>query len=517
MTEANRISDQRYYVIEKSKQELINMRDSDYDTMRKKNGELRNELKALHKYFQQKVAECDELHNTNKYAFYLTYSDWEQKYSQLQESLKEKDEELQVSHSEIHDLKRKLKECHLETKRLKSTNIELTHNLETTLSQSPTVNSKVHFTLFTKIPTLVPGATKYSDKIGLVVCEYFELKDFKKLAGVSKAMREFVSGNKGVLVRINELCGSTNRRYKRKILQMREKIDKLEEEARRERKVLYLDYDEKKQEIKEYLADFMVDDYVPGKKLRDSLDKACNMIVSYSRSCGLEDPAEQVKKAQRKNNQGEANAGAMNILRQSIASIGHSFGADDGQKLEPPKKEKLTSSFAVEKDEKTPHRSNGIFDTLFRPLEIKPEEKKHTKPPSGKNANMFGIVKDTTNMELENGDEFFDKNLDLGDRIRSGTIASPAPIQIQVQPDLTSFEIISFFQDKPKDLGKLLHDIGVKTQNSKDGKGGRWIGDILKNFLNLLIKTTYVIEEMHKLNSIKDYFALKIEKVIDEK
>lgn len=53
---------------------------------------------------------------------------------------------------------------------------------------------------------------------------------------------------------------------------MKEKVSSLEDELSRNKKVLYLDYEECKNEIKNFLADFMVDDYVPGKKIIDEVD-----------------------------------------------------------------------------------------------------------------------------------------------------------------------------------------------------------------------------------------------------
>lgn len=59
--EINNQADKRIYAIEQSKQELIKMRDSDYDIMVNKNAQLVNELKTLQKYFDAKVEECEAL------------------------------------------------------------------------------------------------------------------------------------------------------------------------------------------------------------------------------------------------------------------------------------------------------------------------------------------------------------------------------------------------------------------------------------------------------------------------
>ena len=59
--EINNQADKRIYAIEQSKQEIIKMRDSDYDIMVNKNAQLVNELKTLQKYFDAKVEECEAL------------------------------------------------------------------------------------------------------------------------------------------------------------------------------------------------------------------------------------------------------------------------------------------------------------------------------------------------------------------------------------------------------------------------------------------------------------------------
>lgn len=53
----NKSSDNKYYAIEQSKQELVKMRDSDYDAMKIKNTQLKNELNTLQKYYNSKIEE----------------------------------------------------------------------------------------------------------------------------------------------------------------------------------------------------------------------------------------------------------------------------------------------------------------------------------------------------------------------------------------------------------------------------------------------------------------------------
>lgn len=251
------------------------------------------------------------------------------------------------------------------------------------------------------------------------------------------------------------------------------------------------------------------------------------MVINYSRLCEIEDPIDRIRK-ETKGDEGNNSAYGLGMLRQSIAALGNSFGADTSKdKITVPVKEKIAPIQLDKKVEsaKKGYRSNGIFDTLFKPLEIKKEEPVETKkavemkgkPPSGKNTTMFGIVKDTTNYELESADDFFGSNFNSGPQARDrGTFAVSSPSHFQVST-LSNLEIINFYKDKPKDLVKLFHQIGTKTMNSKDNKGGKWISDIVKNFVTLLIYTAYSIEELEKLDKIKGYFALKIEKVIEEK
>lgn len=62
----NREADKRYYALEQSKQEMVKMRDNDYEAMKNKNTKLKNELKTLQKYFEAKVHEIEDLEKTNQ-------------------------------------------------------------------------------------------------------------------------------------------------------------------------------------------------------------------------------------------------------------------------------------------------------------------------------------------------------------------------------------------------------------------------------------------------------------------
>jgi hypothetical protein len=66
LTELNYEADRRYYALEKSKQELIKMRDNDYEAMKNKNTKLRNELNTMQKYFNAKLKDIEQLENTNR-------------------------------------------------------------------------------------------------------------------------------------------------------------------------------------------------------------------------------------------------------------------------------------------------------------------------------------------------------------------------------------------------------------------------------------------------------------------
>lgn len=460
----------------------------------------------------------------------------------MQDVVKAKNEEIQKQADDYDLLNIKYKDLGLELKKLKARNVELSHNHEVVthrLSEgmSKSATKIMHnFPLFDQLAKKVnaPGILcdeTVHNKIGLRISSFFELRDFKKFFGVSKKLKRFFTYNVEVLHMMTSLHAVTNSRYKKKILSMKSKMKSLEDEVARKKKVLYLEHDESKNEIREYLADFMIDDYEPGKKLKDSIDKSCNMVINYSRLSEIEDPIDRIQKEMNKaqDDKNGNNSSAFGILKQSLMSIGNSFGGEDApkEKLASPKKElNKTSSFNEKEDESKKnkgHRSNGIFDTLFRPLEIKQEEPQKSKfadssskPPSGKRANYLAGGKNT-HPEIETEDDFFGKNLDKGDAVRRGTIAAPNAGAFFQVSNLSSLEIVTFYRDKPKELMKLFHQIGTKIMNSKDNRGGKWISDIIKNYVSLLLYTTSAIEELEKLNNIKHYFALKIEKTLEEK
>ena len=109
------------------------------------------------------------------------------------------------------------------------------------------------------------------------------MKDFKHLYDLNKTMRKFMTSNNEITKLTNALFSSTNSKYKKKILSMKSKINELETELSRKKKVMYLDYEDSKEDIKSYLVDFMNDGYEPGRNLRDAIDKSCTMVINYSR------------------------------------------------------------------------------------------------------------------------------------------------------------------------------------------------------------------------------------------
>ena len=52
LVELNKEADKNYYELENSKQELIKMKENDYDVMKNKNSKLRNELETLELNFK---------------------------------------------------------------------------------------------------------------------------------------------------------------------------------------------------------------------------------------------------------------------------------------------------------------------------------------------------------------------------------------------------------------------------------------------------------------------------------
>ena len=106
------------------------------------------------------------------------------------------------------------------------------------------------------------------------MASYLDLNDFKKLLNVSKRIKDFICGNVEFIKILNSLYHSKAKSLKHKTKSLKDKLNNVEEELARKKKVLYLDYDEAKDSIREYLPDFINDHYVPGKKIKDSIDKS---------------------------------------------------------------------------------------------------------------------------------------------------------------------------------------------------------------------------------------------------
>ena len=189
---------------------------------------------------------------------------------------------------------------------------------------------------------------------------------------------------------------------------MEAKLNSTSEELSRKKRVLYLDYDESKVDIKQFLGEFMTDEYMPGRKIRESIDKSCNMIINYSRISKVEDPIDIIKQEMSK--QEDTSQGAMGYLKQGLMSIGNSFGPHEDSKdtlqLPPARATMKASSFALDRSReeqkkaqpekpRNQFRSSGIFDTLFKPLE--PPSKKSVETSNAakpQKVGYFGITKD---------------------------------------------------------------------------------------------------------------------------
>ena len=124
------------------------------------------------------------------------------------------------------------------------------------------------------------------------------------------------------------------------------------------------------------------------------------MIINFSRISRIEDPIDFItKEMQKDKNKGST----MSIFKNSVMSIGNSFGLNNSQEINPKndqhKNLPKTSSFAVDKHknenpEKPQYRSSGIFDTLFRPLEPKSKKPPKQTTERSSRASYFGTVKE---------------------------------------------------------------------------------------------------------------------------
>lgn len=127
-------------------------------------------------------------------------------------------------------------------------------------------------------------------------------------------------------------------------------------------------------------------------------------------------------------------------------------------------------------------------------------------------------------------DNLVDKHFETTNtRIKPNTITM-ADSESFSASNLSSLDIIRFYLDRPKDLMKMFHQIGTKQMSSKEHKNGmifdfyrfsnigaKWISEIIKNYVTLLLYAAKTIDEMEKLDSIKHYFALKIETFSEQK
>jgi len=245
------------------------------------------------------------------------------------------------------------------------------------------------------------------------------------------------------------------------------------------------------------------------------------MIINYSRLSQIEDPVEKIRKELNKNEYNGDDT-KLGFLRESMAAIGHSFIGDRSREKMTPQKKNINFSFNDErtaKPQKKGHRSKGIFDTLFNPLSVESQnpEVSHSRP-LGNELQEMKKPKDLDHANLETEDDFFGEHLNENDRMRHrGTVAVSSTSSFEIS-NLTSIEIIGFYRNKSKEFTKLLNSIGINFAKRKEGSNqAKWVSSIIEKYVNLLICTTVVMEEIKKLDAIKYFFALKIERIIDEK
>lgn len=140
------------------------------------------------------------------------------------------------------------------------------------------IENPIYFNLFKSIPSTNVSEeiqeVEFLNKIGVKICSFLEMRDFKHLYDLNKTMRKFMTTNIEITKLTNALFSSTNSKYKKKILSMKSKINELENELSRKKKVLYFDYEDSKENIKSYLVDFMDDSYEPGRNLKEAIDKS---------------------------------------------------------------------------------------------------------------------------------------------------------------------------------------------------------------------------------------------------
>ena len=405
-------------------------------------------------------------------------------------------------------------------------------------------NNESLFPLFRNINSVIkPNKNTISksvvNSIGIKISSFLEIKDFNKLVKVNEISGKNLENSLQALHYFSDVLkiisfnqSVINEKSKETIESLKYQIAKLEAEVSQHQKDLFLRYDKSKDEIRDFLIEFMRDEYEPGKKIKDSLDRSCNMIINYTRITQIEDPIEKIyretgitstqsknvakevpKLKEESNGAVSASTGAFDIIRQSIFSIGSTFSSDSNQS----KKTDTSDSSAQKKkqEEEKKQKSNGFFDTFFRPIEINKDELKSKAREEASKAKE--LTTKSKEAEVESEEDFFSKN--LGDIDRSGgrsTMAIPTPHSIVI-PNISSLDVFNYYKEKPKELTKLFHQIGKQIMSSKDGKSGKWIQDIIKEYVSLLLYSAYTYDEVQKLDKIKHYFALKIEKVIEEK
>jgi uncharacterized coiled-coil DUF342 family protein len=369
----------------------------------------------------------------------LKFSEWEEKYENLQSTLKDAEEEMQKISDEKFVLSRRIKQLQVDIKTVKIRNKELTHDHEVVSNQLEQRRGSMAMIQYkqNELPFVTKGIKTLIkegvieectlNKIGVLICSYFKLSDYRRLGRVSRRVNDYFIYNVEIVHLMNNLHSTTSSRYKKELLSLKSELSTVKDELRRKHKYMNCMYDETREDVRTYIKDMMDENYDPAENIKKSIDESCNMIINYSRLTNIEDPIDRIRKEMKNQNLDakEEESPAMSYIKKSIMSLGNSFGPSDSDKNKIALKEtsRKNSSFDVENEDTTKakgYRSNGIFDTLFKPLEIRPEDKSRSKPPL---VPKFPTpkIKDT-NHEIETEDDFFGQNLNNDMKVRSGTI-----------------------------------------------------------------------------------------------
>ena len=232
------------------------------------------------------------------------FRDWIQKYHDLNDIIRNKDQEIMQLKEENYESSRKFNILQREFNDLKNRRIETvhTHKISQIIDDSQLISKNFNgdtFSLFSKINSrtnsnFIIWNKTILNSVGSIISSYFEIKDFNKIIKINKEMREFFTKNSEILQIINYKQSEINIQNKESIERLKYQIAKLEAEIKQHQKQLFQRYENSKDEIKEFLIDFMRDDYEPGKRIKDSLDRSWNMLINYTRISEIDDPIEKI-------------------------------------------------------------------------------------------------------------------------------------------------------------------------------------------------------------------------------